>query len=190
MTEIDRRTFVRGAVGAAALASTPAAANTAPDVVDETGKSEVIVKVGVQGNGGPYAFGPEAVRVDPGTTVRWKWTGEGMHNVVAEDGSFESEMLGEAGATFEHTFEETGTSKYVCSPHKSMGMTGVVVVGEEAGVASADGGGAASMGPGELAVGGSFVAALLSPLAFAAFLFARGRDEGATAPETPGRPQP
>ena len=189
MTEIDRRTFVRGAVGAAALASAPAAASGTSDVVDERGKSEVTVTVGVQGNGGPYAFGPEAVRVDPGTTVRWEWTGEGMHNVVAEDGSFESELVGEADATFEHTFEEAGTTRYFCGPHRQMGMTGVVLVGGKAGVGGADGGGVTSMGPGELAVGGSFAAALLSPLAFAAFLFARGRDQGATAPEPPGRPQ-
>jgi halocyanin-like protein len=100
-------------------------------VVDETGESEVTVEVGVQGNGGAFGFGPAAVRVDPGTKVVWEWTGEGTpHNVVAEDGSYESEYISEAGATFTHTFESEGVSKYVCGPHRAMGMKGAVIVGD------------------------------------------------------------
>ncbi len=98
-------------------------------VVDETGSSDVTVEVGTEANGGYYGFGPAAVKVSAGTTVTWEWTGEGAsHNVVAEDGSFESELVGEEGHTFTHTFEETGTTKYACTPHKAMGMKGVVVV--------------------------------------------------------------
>ncbi|SFG83813.1 halocyanin domain-containing protein [Halopelagius inordinatus] len=98
-------------------------------VVDETGTSDVTVTVGASGNNGNYAFAPAAVRVDSGTTVVWEWTGEGgSHNVAADDGSFESEMVGESGHTFEHTFEEAGTYKYICTPHKAMGMKGAVVV--------------------------------------------------------------
>ncbi|WP_435064296.1 halocyanin domain-containing protein [Halobaculum sp. EA56] len=98
-------------------------------VVDETGAGEVTVEVGVEANGGNFGFGPAAVRVSAGTTVVWEWTGNGgSHNVVAEDGSFESELVGEAGHTFSHTFEEAGTTKYACTPHKAMGMKGVVVV--------------------------------------------------------------
>ena len=41
-------------------------------VEDRTGESEVVVEVGA-GNGLTYA--PAAVRVDPETTIRWKWTG-------------------------------------------------------------------------------------------------------------------
>jgi len=105
--------------------------SNADGVVDETGKSEVTVEVGVSGNNGAFAFGPAAVRVDPGTTVVWEWTGEGTpHNVVAEDGSYQSEMISEAGATFSHTFESAGVSKYACVPHKAMGMKGAVVVGD------------------------------------------------------------
>jgi halocyanin-like protein len=154
-TGVDRRTFLEGAAGAATAATalgaatTPAAAqdsNSDADlpgwfedvgnfegVVDETGKSEVTVNVGAQGNGGAFGFGPAAVRVDPGTTVVWEWTGEGgTHNVVAEDGAFESESVGEAGHTFEHAFEEEGVTKYACTPHEAMGMKGAIVVGDEA----------------------------------------------------------
>ena len=105
--------------------------SNADGVVDETGSSEVTVKVGSKANNGAFGFGPAAVRVDPGTKVVWEWTGEGTpHNVVAEDGSFESEMISEAGATFSHTFESEGVSKYVCVPHKAMGMKGAVIVGD------------------------------------------------------------
>jgi len=103
-------------------------------VVDRTGQSEVTVEVGVDNGGQPYGFGPPAVRIDPGATVVWEWTGDGgSHNVVAEDGSFESELVGEAGHTFSHTFEEEGVYKYVCIPHEALGMKGAIVVGDISG---------------------------------------------------------
>jgi len=101
-------------------------------VVDARGQSEVTVSVGAEGNGGNLAFDPPAVHVDNGATVVWEWTGEGgAHNVVSEDGAFESELTGEGGFTFEHTFEEDGVYNYFCQPHKSAGMKSSVVVGED-----------------------------------------------------------
>ncbi len=101
-------------------------------VVDARGQSEVTVEVGAEGNGGNLAFDPPAVHVDNGATVVWEWTGEGgAHNVVSEDGAFESELTGEGGFTFEHTFGEDGVYNYFCQPHKSVGMKGSVVVGED-----------------------------------------------------------
>lgn len=98
-------------------------------VVDETGTSAVSVDVGSEANGGGFGFGPAAVRVSKGTTVTWEWTGNGgSHNVVDTDGNFESELATSAGHTFEHTFGETGTFKYSCVPHETIGMKGVVVV--------------------------------------------------------------
>jgi halocyanin-like protein len=98
-------------------------------VVDETGSSEVTVTVGSSANGGNFGFDPAAVRVDAGTTVVWEWNGKGgSHNVAAEDGSFESELVAEEGHTFSHTFEEAGTVKYTCTPHETVGMKGAVVV--------------------------------------------------------------
>ncbi|UTF52208.1 halocyanin domain-containing protein [Natronosalvus rutilus] len=102
-------------------------ANNYDGVEDHTGESEVTVDVGAGSDG--FAYGPAAIVVDSGTTVVWEWTGAGSpHDVIAEDGSFESEMLSDEGETFEHTFEETGTFTYHCSPHVSMGMKGAVVV--------------------------------------------------------------
>jgi len=100
-------------------------------VVDETGSDSVTVEVGVEANGGAFGFGPAAVRVDPGTTVTWTWTGQGgSHNVAASEGAFESELTDSGDYTFEHTFEEAGVYTYVCTPHETMGMKGAVVVGD------------------------------------------------------------
>lgn len=97
---------------------------------DATGNDEIEVDVGAQGNQGTNAFGPAAIVVEPGTTVRWIWTGNGNHNVVSESEEFESELTGEEGFEFEHTFESEGVHKYFCVPHKALGMKGVVAVGE------------------------------------------------------------
>ena len=98
-------------------------------VVDETGSSEVTVTVGTEANGGNFGFGPAAVRVSPGTAVVWQWNGLGSsHNVVEESGAFESKLVAEEGHTFAWTFEESGVVQYYCTPHRTMGMRGVVVV--------------------------------------------------------------
>lgn len=97
-------------------------------VVDATGQDEVTVEVGAEANGGPYGYGPAAVRIDPGTTVVWDWIA-GRHNVAAEDGSFESEFHTDSG-TYERTFEEAGVTRYYCTPHKGMGMKGAIIVGD------------------------------------------------------------
>jgi halocyanin-like protein len=142
------RRQVLGATGAA-LAGTalagPAAAqpgtdltdwfadtSNATEVVDRRGRDEVTVTVGADANDGARGFGPAAVRVDPGTTVVWEWTGKGgAHNVVARDGSFESDLVTEAGHTFEWTPESAGVTTYYCAPHEAMGMKGAVVAGGE-----------------------------------------------------------
>jgi halocyanin-like protein len=145
----ERRTLLKtiaaGATvgGAAAAGVGPAAAQStdlsgffsntgnAGEVTDKTGQDEVTVEVGTDGNGSAFGFGPAVVRVDPGTNVVWEWTGKGgQHNVVADDGSFESEYYSSSGDTFEHAFESAGVTKYYCAPHEMMGMKGAVVVGD------------------------------------------------------------
>ncbi|TQQ82662.1 halocyanin domain-containing protein [Halonotius terrestris] len=97
-------------------------------VVDRTGENEVTVAVGA--NSG-LSFDPAAVKVSPGTTVVWKWTGRGgQHNVIADDGSFESDYYLEDSGQFSYTFETPGVYKYRCTPHQTQGMLGVVEVVE------------------------------------------------------------
>ncbi|MFC5278726.1 halocyanin domain-containing protein [Halorubrum rubrum] len=137
MVERSRRALV-GSCGAASIALLAGCAGltggsgggdgTDADPVDRTGRETVEVAVGAE-NG--LSFAPANVRVDVGTTVIWEWTGEGGgHNVVDVDDAFESELTDEAGHTFEYTFEETGTVEYVCTPHQTQGMRGIVEVVE------------------------------------------------------------
>lgn len=96
---------------------------------DFTDRSEVTVAVGAPGNGGNFAFEPAAIAISTGTTVAWDWTGkDGPHNVVAEDGTFESETKSGDAASFSYTFPSAGNHRYLCEPHANMGMKGAVVV--------------------------------------------------------------
>ncbi|MFB6102843.1 MAG: halocyanin domain-containing protein [Haloplanus sp.] len=180
-------------------------------VVDLTGSGEVTVDVGVEANQGTFGFGPAAIKVDTGTTVVWKWTGNGgQHNVAANSGDFSSDLSAEAGHTFKQTFDSKGVVKYYCQPHKALGMKGVVVVGDAVPdgaevVSGGGGGGGGSGGSGSggggggggesgsgssggstgqggrvmsLLVGGSLVAAFLSPIVFGLVLLLRDKTEG------------
>ncbi len=99
------------------------------EVVDKTGSGEVTVVVGSEANGGNFGFEPPVIRIATGTTVTWEWNGlGGQHNVTAENGDFESELTDEEGFTFSETFDETESIKYACTPHKAVGMKGVVIV--------------------------------------------------------------
>jgi plastocyanin len=70
-------------------------------------------------------FTPQAVTVAPGSTVEWRFDDGGLyHHVHADDGSFDSDVVGEG--TYSVTFDEVGTHPYVCSIHPY--MTGTVTV--------------------------------------------------------------
>ena len=114
------------------------------------GGSTKTVEVGA---GSGTSFGPEEVTIAPGDTVVWEWTGEGgAHNVVAEDGAFNSGSPEEgSGITFEHTFQETGEFPYICEPHEAVGMVGTVIV-QEGGASSGGGGGEEQVNPEEMGV--------------------------------------
>lgn len=101
--------------------------------LDRLGEEEVQVLVGTGDDG--LQFDPPAILVDHLTTVIWEWTGEGgAHNVVHEpeaddeDPAFESELMSEEGATFEHTFNHEVAYRYYCAPHRDLGMKGAVTV--------------------------------------------------------------
>lgn len=193
--DYSRRTLFRTSLGAAAAATVanPAAAQDDPyngwfdDVpnyegtVDYSGEDEVELLVGTGDLG--VEFEPPAIQVDPGTTVVWEWTGEGgSHNVVEENGVFESELSDEAGHTFEHTFEADDDGevfRYVCTPHEANNMLGAVAVGdvvdETISPAGDDEDEATVEEPGSsdtllVVLGGILGAALLSPVVFALFM--------------------
>ncbi len=154
---MGRRTFL-GVAGSAAFVPTvtvPVGAvddeidnwlSDAPNydgsVADMTGSEDVTITVGA---GDGFSYDPPAVRVSPGTTVVWEWSGNGgSHDVSSEDGAFGSERQDAEGATFEHRFEESGFVPYKCTPHVSMGMKGAVIVAGEGATAEESSGDAAS----------------------------------------------
>ena len=113
--------------------------------VDRTGQDSVTVEVGSEGNGGPYAFGPAAVRVDPGTTITFEWVSN-THNILIEEQPSDSgwggvEAIENSGFSHEHTFETEGIYKYYCQPHLALGMKGALVVGGSGGGGGGGGGG-------------------------------------------------
>lgn len=72
------------------------------------------------------AFKPDKVIVEAGDAVTWAFDDQGIsHDVVADDGSFKSEVMD--SGTFRHTFETRGTFPYKCSLHPTQ-MTGTVTV--------------------------------------------------------------
>ena len=78
-------------------------------------------------------FSNKIVRVDVGDTVFWKATSKG-HNVEFIKGGtpegvlkFKSKMNKDA----EFKFEKPGIYAYWCTPHKSMGMIGFIIVGDD-----------------------------------------------------------
>ena len=99
-------------------------------IADETDADTATVTVGAPGNGGNYAFGPPVLKVSTGTTVEWEWTDRGgPQNVEFQDLDVDaSEIIGEPGVNFEHTFENAGTYRYASTPHRSLGMKGAIIV--------------------------------------------------------------
>jgi plastocyanin len=72
-----------------------------------------------------FAFAPPTLEVTVGTEVTWTNHDPEIHTVTADDGSFDSEVLG-SGAAFSTRFRQAGRFTYLCEIHPS--MTGVVKV--------------------------------------------------------------
>lgn len=102
-------------------------------VTDRRGQAQVTVKVGVEANGGDFGFGPPAVHVDPGATVNWKWVGSSPHSVVSSDGGplDSGNPPAQNGVNYKYTFETDGIYLYHCAPHRTLGMRGAIVVGDD-----------------------------------------------------------
>ena len=88
---------------------------------DTTGATRKSVSAGVQ----DFLFRPARLEIAAGTTIVWTNTGQVIHTVTAEDGSFESGPI-EPGAQRSITFSRRGTFAFHCTPHPF--MRGEIVV--------------------------------------------------------------
>jgi plastocyanin/uncharacterized membrane protein YozB (DUF420 family) len=76
-----------------------------------------------------FRFEPGEVSVGIGSVVEWEDT-RGRHQIVADDGSFQSDVL-LTGARYRHTFTKPGRYQYYCRFHGEPGgkdMAAAVVV--------------------------------------------------------------
>lgn len=108
---------------------------TATAAITPDAECDHVVRIAPSG----IKFSPASLTVDDGATVCWQWTNESMaHNVVetAEEGGTEAAegglSSGEANETedFRVTFTGDQDFTYVCEPHASSDMVGIVTVGE------------------------------------------------------------
>ena len=88
------------------------------DMVNKLGKEKMVYSIKV-------------AKIDIGDTIIWKSIDKG-HNVEFKEmpegvKKFKSKLSKDA----EYKFEIPGIYLYVCTPHKSMGMIGLVVVGDD-----------------------------------------------------------
>ena len=75
-------------------------------------------------------YGQDVVKIDVGQTITWTPDSKG-HNVqfVSVPEGVEK-VKSKLSQEFSYTFEQEGVYLYVCTPHATMGMIGVVVVGD------------------------------------------------------------
>tara|TARA_B100001057_G_C22235506_1_gene713688 strand:+ start:117 stop:545 length:429 start_codon:yes stop_codon:yes gene_type:complete len=83
-------------------------------------------------DGAKMAYSEDIARIDVGDTITWLPAKKG-HNVefrVGPDG-VKLPKKSKMNKEFSMTFDTPGIYYYWCTPHKSMGMIGLVVVGDD-----------------------------------------------------------
>lgn len=82
-------------------------------------------------DGAKMVYSEDIARIDVGDTITWLPTQKG-HNVefIAGPDGWEAPKKSKLGKEYAYTFDAPGVYLYQCTPHKSMGMIAVVVVGD------------------------------------------------------------
>ena len=70
----------------------------------------------------------QQIEIEAGDTVEWLWVGSDSHNLISTGGveSFNS-GYGSSGKIFTYTFNNIGSTSYICTPHAG-NMFGTVTV--------------------------------------------------------------
>lgn len=82
-------------------------------------------------DGAKMVYSEDITRIEVGDTVTWTPDSKG-HNVefIAGPDGWEAPKKSKLGKEYSYTFDTPGVYLYQCTPHKSMGMIAIVVVGE------------------------------------------------------------
>ena len=78
--------------------------------------------------GNRQVYSEEVARIDVGDTITWVPTNKG-HNIEMVASPNNMKLRSKNNKEVQVTFEEPGIYYYWCTPHKGMGMIGLVVVG-------------------------------------------------------------
>ena len=78
--------------------------------------------------GNKMVYSEEIARINAGDTITWVPTSKG-HNVEMMASPNKMKFKSKNGKEAKITFEKQGIYYYWCTPHKGMGMIGLVVVG-------------------------------------------------------------
>tara|TARA_B100000989_G_scaffold292669_1_gene268952 strand:+ start:901 stop:1344 length:444 start_codon:yes stop_codon:yes gene_type:complete len=83
-------------------------------------------------DGAKMVYSEDIARVDVGDTITWLPTSKG-HNVEfkAMPDGVDIPKKSKINKEYSYTFEAPGIYYYWCTPHKGMGMIGLVIVGED-----------------------------------------------------------
>jgi plastocyanin len=134
-----------------------------------------------------FAFEPATLEVSAGATVSWTNTGEVVHTVTADNGSFNSGEMS-PGATVTGTFDTPGTYTYHCSIHPDMTGTLIVTAAEAAAPAATEETAAAVAAPASTetpVIQEETAAAPTTEAAAAAKDKGKDKDKDASAPSQP-----
>ena len=84
----------------------------------------------VRSDGQSMVYSEDVLKVEVGDTVAWKPKDKG-HNVefIIGPENVDLPKKSRINQEFSYTFEKPGVYFYQCTPHKSMGMIAVVIVG-------------------------------------------------------------
>ena len=82
-------------------------------------------------DGAKMVYSEDIARIDVGDTITWTPDSKG-HNVefIAGPDGWKAPKKSKLSKEYSFTFDTPGVYLYQCTPHKSMGMIAVVVVGD------------------------------------------------------------
>jgi len=82
-------------------------------------------------DGAKMVYSQDIATIDVGDTITWLPTQKG-HNVefIAGPDGWEAPKKSKLSKEYAYTFDTPGVYLYQCTPHKSMGMIAIVVVGD------------------------------------------------------------